>query len=45
MKKIIYRNVDDMITCLILNEKLGVIIVIDDADERLYELKNEFGFE
>lgn len=44
MKKTTYRNIDDMITSLILNEKLGVIIVIDYADERLYELKNGFGF-
>lgn len=45
MKKTTYRNIDDMITSLILNEKLGVIVVIDDADERLYELKNGFGFD
>lgn len=45
MEKTTYRNIDDMITCLILNKKLGVIIVIDDADERLYELKNGFGFD
>ncbi len=45
MKKTSYRNIDDMITSLILNEKLGVIIVIDDANERLYELKNGFGFD
>lgn len=45
MQKTTYRNIDDMLTCLILNEKLGVIIVIDDADGRLYELKNGFGFD
>ena len=45
MKKTTYRNIDDMITSLILNEKLGVIVVIDYADERLYELKNGFGFD
>lgn len=45
MKKTSYRNIDDMITSLVFNEKLGVIIVIDEADERLYELKNGFGFD
>lgn len=45
MEKTNYRNIDDMITNLIFNEKLGVIIVIDEADERLYELKNGFGFD
>lgn len=45
MEKTTYRNVDDMMTALILKEKLGVIVVIDDADERLYELKNGFGFD
>lgn len=45
MEKTSYRNIDDMITSLVFNEKLGVIIVIDEADERLYELKNGFGFD
>ena len=45
MQKTSYRNIDDMITNLVFNEKLGVIIVIDEADERLYELKNGFGFD
>lgn len=41
LKKTEYRNIDDMLT----KQKLGVIVVIDDADERLYELKNMYRFD
>lgn len=40
-----YRNIDDMLTDIILKEKLGVIIPIDNVSDELKELKNLFRFD
>lgn len=40
-----YRNIDDMFTDIILKEKLGVIIPIDNVSDELKELKNLFRFD
>lgn len=40
-----YRNIDDMFTDIILKDKLGVIIPIDNVSDELKELKNLFRFD
>lgn len=39
-----YRNADDMLTSIITNEKLGVIIPIDEVTDELNEMKTLFRF-
>ncbi len=40
-----FRNIDDLLTSIMINNKLGVYIIIDDADYRLQDLKNCFAFD
>jgi len=40
-----FRNIDDLLTSIMMSNKLGVYMIIDDADTRVLDLKNCYAFD